>query len=265
MPPTFGRNNYDYNRGYQDGLKWGVYDYNIFPGPDYDAGFMAGYFEREGRPFTGETYTQREQARKQAQYQNNSKYAQTIFGASNPVTIQATAILKALAFLVIVAVISSMNSLFDGNKDSNKVQQNSNYQKEELVNNENSKRQISADDIVNSQPIKDTSGDNNKSQTINSNQNIDWNGYMSNVERRVKSNWIPPKGSGGKIVKTVFKISKNGELLEYKVTQSSGFESLDKSAIDAIRLTAPFQALPEGYAGESVSVEFVFDYHKVER
>lgn len=261
-PFAFGKNNFDYNRGYQDGLKWGVYDYNIFPGPDYDAGFMAGYFEREGRPFTGETYTQREQARKQAQYQNNSKYAQIIFGASNPVTIQTTAILKALAFLVIVAVISSMNSLFDGNKDSNKVQQNSNYQKEELLNNENSSRQI-ANNTANSKPAKNIP-DGNQSQA-NSNQNIDWNGYMSNVERRVKSNWIPPKGSGGKIVKTVFKISKNGELLEYKVTQSSGFESLDKSAIDAIRLTAPFQALPEGYAGESVSVEFVFDYHKVER
>ena len=49
MPPfAFGKNNFDYNRGYEDGLKWGVYDYNIFPGPDYDAGFMAGYFEREG-------------------------------------------------------------------------------------------------------------------------------------------------------------------------------------------------------------------------
>ena len=264
MPHAFGRDNYNYNRGYQDGLKWGVYDYNIFPGPDYDAGFMAGYFEREGRPFTGETYTQREQARKQAQYQNNSKYAQTIFGASNPVTIQTTAILKALAFLVIVAVISSMTSLFDGDKTSKKVQQNSNYQKEELINKKNSRKRISASDIVGTLPQNDIPK-NTQPQTISRNQNIDWKGYMSNVERRIKLNWTPPKGSEGKIVKTVFKISKDGELLEYKVTQSSGFESVDKSAIDAIRLTAPFQPLPENYTGESISVEFDFDYHKVEK
>lgn len=270
MPPTFGRNNFNYNKGYEDGLKWGVYDYNCFPGPDYDAGFMAGYFEREGRPFDGETYTQREQARKQAQYQSNSYYAQKIFGAINPITIRSTALLKSLAFLVIITIISSVSSLFDGHKSSNNVNNhiNNNYQQEKVNYSENTGKQLTANSLVgNIEPEKEEVVNNTTStdETTETFTESDFEPYMRELQRRIKLNWVPAVGNEDKIVEVIFKIAKDGRLLSCKIIKSSGLEQVDRAAVEAIRMTAPFKQLPSGFKGDSIDIQFTFDYHKVER
>ncbi len=59
-------NSVEYQKGYTDGYQWSQYDYTYNHGPEYDAGFMAGYFEKNGRTFTGKTSSEIE-AERQAQ------------------------------------------------------------------------------------------------------------------------------------------------------------------------------------------------------
>ena len=69
--------------------------------------------------------------------------------------------------------------------------------------------------------------------------------------------------SQNKVIIVLFEISKDGDLLRSKVIKSSGIDSVDKSAIQAIQLTAPFPPLPQSLNRDSIIIEFTFDYHKV--
>lgn len=100
---------------------------------------------------------------------------------------------------------------------------------------------------------------NNKDNMIN------WNSYMTELQHRIKQNWDPPKETQDKVVKVMFRISKDGRLLASKITQSSGITEADIAAVDAIKLAAPFRHLPSEFTGESVDIVFTFDYHKVDK
>ena len=256
-PFAFGRNNVDYNQGYVDGFKWSQYDYTRKPGPEYDAGFMAGYFEKNGRPFEGETYTQRKNAYDAQQYQENSYYAQRIFGDANPFTIKTTAILKAFLALVIISVISFVFNEDKPSQQENMKSDNS-YQTQEL--NYSSKAQ-KPNELLNEQ------GKNKPTENTLSNSSeitVDFKPYMRDLQSRIKMNWSPPISGRDKTVEILFKISKDGRLLSYEIQKSSGITEVDRAAVQAIQLTAPFRPLPEGFKGDSIDILFTFDYHKIQ-
>ena len=56
------------------------------------------------------------------------------------------------------------------------------------------------------------------------------------------------------------RIAKDGRLLSSKIKQSSGSPTADKAALNTINLTAPFRPLPSNYNGQSVDIDFTFDY-----
>ena len=74
-------------------------------------------------------------------------------------------------------------------------------------------------------------------------------------------NWTPPKGNESKRVVLLFSISRDGRLLSVKVHQTSGLSAADQAAISAVQLTAPFKPLPPEYKGNSVDIQFTFDYN----
>lgn len=74
-------------------------------------------------------------------------------------------------------------------------------------------------------------------------------------------NWNPPKGTENKKVILRFKIAKNGRLLTNSVIKSSGNLKTDKAALEAVKLASPFRPLPADFKGESVDVQFIFDYN----
>lgn len=94
-------------------------------------------------------------------------------------------------------------------------------------------------------------------------QNVDWGPYMKDVERRIKKNWTPPKGNSSKHAVVTFTVGRDGRVLSNKVTKSSGNPLVDKAAIDAIYLAAPFKPLPTEFKGQSVPIEFTFDYNVI--
>ena len=89
----------------------------------------------------------------------------------------------------------------------------------------------------------------------------DFGPYMRELQRRIKMNWDPPKGNESKRVILLFKIAKDGRLLSVRVSKSSGIQAADKAAIGAVEMTAPFKPLPPEFKGQSVDIQFTFDYN----
>lgn len=100
----------------------------------------------------------------------------------------------------------------------------------------------------------------NKKQSLNSAE-PDFEPYMINLQKEIKANWNPPKGDKSKRVVLLFKIARNGKLLKVKVFKSSGIVEVDKAALTAVVLTAPFKSLPKEFKGKSVDIQFTFDYN----
>ncbi len=88
----------------------------------------------------------------------------------------------------------------------------------------------------------------------------DFGPYMKELQRRIKLNWDPPKGNESKTVVLLFKIARDGRLLSCKVHKSSGLPSADQAALKAVELTAPFRPLPGDFKGQSIDIQFTFDY-----
>lgn len=89
----------------------------------------------------------------------------------------------------------------------------------------------------------------------------DFGPYMRELQRRIKMNWDPPKGNESKRVVLMFKIAKDGRLLSCSVFKSSGLPNADKAAISAVQATAPFKPLPAEFKGQSIDIQFTFDYN----
>lgn len=89
----------------------------------------------------------------------------------------------------------------------------------------------------------------------------DFGPYMKELQRRIKMNWDPPKGNESKRVVLLFSIARDGRLLNVSVSKSSGLQTADKAALDAVKLTAPFRPLPPDFKGDKVDIQFTFDYN----
>lgn len=90
--------------------------------------------------------------------------------------------------------------------------------------------------------------------------------YVEAVQRRVSSNWlqstIDSSVSVAPRVTATFDILRDGTITNIQITRSSGNYSVDNSAVRALRDSSPLNALPPGYSGTRVGVEFWFDFHR---
>ena len=94
-----------------------------------------------------------------------------------------------------------------------------------------------------------------------STEGTDFKPYMQELQRRIKMNWDTPKYSESTHVVTLFKIAKDGSLMNVEIKQSSGYSDVDQAAINAIKLTAPFRPLPPDYNANHIDIQFNFDYN----
>ncbi len=104
-------------------------------------------------------------------------------------------------------------------------------------------------------------GNPNGAPGIDAIKEPDFGPYMKELQRRIKMNWDPPKGNESKRVVLLFKIARDGRLLSVQVHRSSGLPAADNAAINAVKLTAPFRPLPPEFKGNSVDIQFTFDYN----
>jgi TonB family protein len=59
-----------------------------------------------------------------------------------------------------------------------------------------------------------------------------------------------------------FQIMRDGTVANVQMTQGSGNRTVDSSALRAILSSSPVSPLPSNYPGNSVSVEFYFDFRR---
>lgn len=90
-----------------------------------------------------------------------------------------------------------------------------------------------------------------------------WQPYMEDVQQRIKANWNPPTQQVSNSTILLFKVGKNGELLQTNIKRSSGDEGVDKAAIEALEKAIPFKKFPDGTPLQNVDIEFSFDYNVV--
>lgn len=90
--------------------------------------------------------------------------------------------------------------------------------------------------------------------------------YVEAVQRRVSSNWlqatVDPTISWAPRCVVTFEIQRDGTVADIQVTQSSGDQTVDQSAVRAVRSSNPLDQLPPAYRGSYVNVEFWFDFRR---
>jgi TonB family protein len=89
----------------------------------------------------------------------------------------------------------------------------------------------------------------------------DYGAYMSELQRRIKRNWHPPQAQEDKRVVVNFSIDRQGRLLRVSLGRPSGNPDADQAAITAVRMSAPFRALPAGHPDNDLAIQFTFDYN----
>ncbi|MGD8537808.1 MAG: energy transducer TonB [Candidatus Aminicenantes bacterium] len=100
--------------------------------------------------------------------------------------------------------------------------------------------------------------------TFNINQ-IDISPWARDVVEKIQRNWtIPtsPENEGRVAVEITVSIRKNGDLLDISIRNSSAHPTLDRAALNAIRMSTPFPELPDEFPNDSVKAHFLFRYNE---
>lgn len=87
--------------------------------------------------------------------------------------------------------------------------------------------------------------------------------YLLEVKRRIERIWsYPPEARGlsGNLIVT-FGITRDGQLSDLQLTQTSGIAPLDNEAIRAIRQATPFAPFSERMRFERLNIRAAFYYH----
>ena len=90
--------------------------------------------------------------------------------------------------------------------------------------------------------------------------------YVDGVRNKISLNWqqytIDQSVRWAPRAVFTFQILRDGTVTNVQMTQSSGNRTVDDSARRALLSSSPMSALPSGYPGSSVSVEFYFDFRR---
>jgi TonB family protein len=90
--------------------------------------------------------------------------------------------------------------------------------------------------------------------------------YVEGVRNRISSNWlqstVDPTVRWAPRAQFTFQILRDGTVTNVQMTQSSGNRSVDNSALRAILGSSPMSPLPSSYPGNSVNVEFWFEFRR---
>ncbi len=92
-------------------------------------------------------------------------------------------------------------------------------------------------------------------------QDVDFGPFMADLEKRIKRNWLPPRGSESTKVMLLFYLARDGKVVKIETSKPSGDEEADRAAIAAVNASAPFMAFPPQVKEDILPVEFTFDYN----
>ena len=90
--------------------------------------------------------------------------------------------------------------------------------------------------------------------------------YVDAVRNRISSNWlqstVDPSVRWAPRSLFSFQVLRDGTVTNVQMITSSGNRSVDNSALRAILSSSPMSGLPSSYSGNSVTVEFWFEFRR---
>jgi len=96
----------------------------------------------------------------------------------------------------------------------------------------------------------------------------EWAPYINALKRKLYTVWFTPPAYnrlgliyGQTVIE--FSISRDGELLYYKVRDHQGHESLEKSSVNAIIAVFPFKKLPDNFPEDNLTITARLIYPKL--
>lgn len=89
---------------------------------------------------------------------------------------------------------------------------------------------------------------------------VDYGPYMSDLQRRIKKQWFPPKADQSDKIKVVFKVHSDGTATNTRLTRPSKSKAASQAALNAVSKASPFRPLPRN-APNDIDIEFTFDYN----
>jgi len=91
-----------------------------------------------------------------------------------------------------------------------------------------------------------------------------YNPYTKILKERIRQYWTYPLSAQQTFIQgdllIVFRLDRNGNLVDSRVARSSGYQLLDNSAIKAIELAEPFPAFPETITVQFLNINASFTY-----
>ena len=88
--------------------------------------------------------------------------------------------------------------------------------------------------------------------------------YTDIIVERIKGKWFIPsnlRNSRGNTT-VIFYIDRDGQFMDAHIVTSSGSNSLDLAALNAVIESNPFPPLPEDFPGDHVGAKFIFSYNE---
>jgi periplasmic protein TonB len=86
--------------------------------------------------------------------------------------------------------------------------------------------------------------------------------YVQQITQKVASQWytgmLDPQAAGHRVYIT-FQVEHDGTPTNIQIAQKSGDNSLDQTALNAVRHIDTFGPLPDGYTGNHINVTYYFD------
>jgi TonB family protein len=95
---------------------------------------------------------------------------------------------------------------------------------------------------------------------------VDFRPYLLQILSTVRRNWfavMPESANLGRRGKVAlqFAISRDGSVVKIVFASNSGAESLDRAAVASISMSHPFPPLPAEYRGDTIRLQFTFQYN----
>ncbi len=88
--------------------------------------------------------------------------------------------------------------------------------------------------------------------------------YTKVIKEKIYNSWIYPLSAQQNFIQgsllIVFRLDKNGNLIDCNIEKSSGHEILDTQALKAIRLANPFPPFPENITVQLLNINASFVY-----
>ncbi len=81
--------------------------------------------------------------------------------------------------------------------------------------------------------------------------------YIDQMLALISANWLRPSLGSGVEAVVYFRIHRDGQISDIRISRSSGYNSFDLAGLRAVQLAAPFPRFPQSYSHDTLGVNLI--------